>query len=313
MPKNFAMSDFLSSHGIIHQHSCVYTLQQNLVMERKHQHLLSSARALQIQSQVPLQFWGDCVLTAAYLINKLPSPFWITKHLLSFYFISIMSIIISKFLVVCVLPLQLPTLETNSHQGQEDVFSLATLVISKVINSMILTPMLFLSQGMLFFMSLFFVMFHLPMILFISIHYLCHVFLLFLPYMMIYFCPNPTLLPLLLILLFKFIILLMMTFLMRSQKHPLIPLQILFPLEGLLDLLKDFSIYRSSTAIMLLLSSLCLLPNQVLLTLFLPMSHITIFLPHIRPFVVPFPPLLNLNFTIKLCLIPNGKLPWLLK
>ena len=195
MPKNFAMSDFLSSHGIIHQHSCVYTLQQNLVMERKHQHLLSIARALQIQSQVPLQFWGDCVLTAAYLINKLPSPFWITKHLLSFYFISIMSIIISKFLVVCVLPLQLPTLETNSHQGQEDVFSLATLVISKVINSMILTPMLFLSQGMLFFMSLFFVMFHLPMILFISIHYLCHVFLLFLPYMMIYFCPNPTLLP----------------------------------------------------------------------------------------------------------------------
>ena len=34
--KEFDMSDFLNSHGIIHQHSCVYTPQQNFVVERKH-------------------------------------------------------------------------------------------------------------------------------------------------------------------------------------------------------------------------------------------------------------------------------------
>ena len=36
--------------------------------------MLSIARALQIQSQIPLQFWDNFVLTTAYLINRLPSP-----------------------------------------------------------------------------------------------------------------------------------------------------------------------------------------------------------------------------------------------
>ena len=70
----FHMLEFFNVDGIIHQHSYVYTPQKNSIVERKHQHLLSIARALQIQSHLPIQFQGDCVLNAAYLISKLPSP-----------------------------------------------------------------------------------------------------------------------------------------------------------------------------------------------------------------------------------------------
>ena len=55
--------------GIEHQRSCRDTPQQNGVVERKRKHLLETARALYFQSHVPSQFWGECVLCTAYIIN----------------------------------------------------------------------------------------------------------------------------------------------------------------------------------------------------------------------------------------------------
>ena len=69
-----SLRTFFNDHGVIFQHSCFYTPQQNGVVERKHRHILQVARALKFQASLANNFWGECALTAVHIINRLPSP-----------------------------------------------------------------------------------------------------------------------------------------------------------------------------------------------------------------------------------------------
>lgn len=67
------MPEFFSSKCTIHQLSCVETPQQNSIVERKHLHILNVAQALRFQANLT-PFWGDCVLSAVHIINRIPTP-----------------------------------------------------------------------------------------------------------------------------------------------------------------------------------------------------------------------------------------------
>jgi len=64
---------FLSKH-IVHQKTYVETPEQNMFVERKHQHLLNVTRALLFHSDLPLSFWNYALLHVFYLINCTPTP-----------------------------------------------------------------------------------------------------------------------------------------------------------------------------------------------------------------------------------------------
>ena len=49
------------------------TPQQNGVAERRNRTLLKMVRSMMAQANLPITFWGDALLTATYILNRVPS------------------------------------------------------------------------------------------------------------------------------------------------------------------------------------------------------------------------------------------------
>ena len=69
-----SLRPFFREFGITFETSCVGTPQQNGRVERKHRHILNIARSIRFQGNLPITFWGECILTTEYLINRTPTP-----------------------------------------------------------------------------------------------------------------------------------------------------------------------------------------------------------------------------------------------
>jgi hypothetical protein len=69
---NQDFEQFLALHGIEHQTTCVKTLEQNGVAERKNRQLLEVARSIMFTMNIPKFLWGEAIKTATYLINRMP-------------------------------------------------------------------------------------------------------------------------------------------------------------------------------------------------------------------------------------------------
>lgn len=70
---NSIIGEYFQTHGIIHQSSYVNTPQENRIAKRKNRHLLEVVGGLSYLLPMFLNLFGDAILTATYLINRMPS------------------------------------------------------------------------------------------------------------------------------------------------------------------------------------------------------------------------------------------------
>ena len=66
---------YYDEKGIARQLIIPYTPQQNGVAEIRNKTLLDMVRSMMVQAKLPISFWGDAIMTATYILNRVPSKY----------------------------------------------------------------------------------------------------------------------------------------------------------------------------------------------------------------------------------------------
>lgn len=66
------LRDFCEQNGIIHEFTAPYSPQQNGIAERKNRTLKEMLNAMLLSSGLPVNMWGEAVLSACYILNRIP-------------------------------------------------------------------------------------------------------------------------------------------------------------------------------------------------------------------------------------------------
>ena len=70
---NVELREFLKNEGIESELTCPYSPQQNGTSERKNRYLTEMTRCMLIDSSLPNKYWGEAIMTANYLQNRMPA------------------------------------------------------------------------------------------------------------------------------------------------------------------------------------------------------------------------------------------------
>jgi hypothetical protein len=65
--------NYLEANGITHHISCPHTIQQNVLAERKHCHVIKIGLSMLAQFGLSKAFWVESFLTTIFFINRLPT------------------------------------------------------------------------------------------------------------------------------------------------------------------------------------------------------------------------------------------------
>jgi hypothetical protein len=83
---NGKLQNIFDENDILHQRSCVFTPQQNFIVERKHRHILNVVRCIKHYGHIPLIFWEECTRVVVFLINRMPNKVLLNKTPFNIFF-----------------------------------------------------------------------------------------------------------------------------------------------------------------------------------------------------------------------------------